>query len=126
MGARAGASPTSTRGAGARIALLAAAVLVAVATWLILDHRPVAAGGARPRPDGRGRGGGRRAGDGLGARPRDPGRRGGARVSEENSHAAQDGVDPGVSAREWLAYRGYAGAEWLGTRLSERLGRRIF
>ncbi|MDP9296446.1 MAG: hypothetical protein M3O88_07135 [Actinomycetota bacterium] len=45
MGTRAGASPTSTRGAGARIALLAAAVLVAVATWLILDRRSVAAGG---------------------------------------------------------------------------------
>jgi hypothetical protein len=46
MGARAGGSPTSTRGAGARIALLAAAVLVAIATWLILDDRSVAAGGA--------------------------------------------------------------------------------
>jgi lauroyl/myristoyl acyltransferase len=47
-------------------------------------------------------------------------------VSEENVASPQQGTAPEVSAREWLAYRGYAGAEWLGTRLSERTGRRLF
>jgi hypothetical protein len=44
MRARARASSASARGAGARIALLGAAVLTAVAAWAILDRHEFAAG----------------------------------------------------------------------------------
>src|SRR5437870_13172870 len=44
MRTRAKASGAAARGAGARISLLGAGVLCALATWLILDRRTVAAG----------------------------------------------------------------------------------
>jgi phosphatidylinositol dimannoside acyltransferase len=49
-----------------------------------------------------------------------------AAPSRQSATPARQGAAPGGAAREWLAYRGYAGAEWLGTRLSERTGRRLF
>jgi phosphatidylinositol dimannoside acyltransferase len=52
-------------------------------------------------------------------------------VTDETEAPRSQGTTPAeqsarVSAREWLGYRGYAGAEWIGTRLSERTGQRVF
>jgi KDO2-lipid IV(A) lauroyltransferase len=45
--------------------------------------------------------------------------------SETSSEPARE-APSAISVREWLAYAGYAGAEWLGTHLPERTGRRVF
>ena len=37
-----------------------------------------------------------------------------------------DGSAPGVSFREWAAFRGYSSGAWVARRLPERTGRRVF